>query len=208
MKLFRVIVGELETNCYIVSEGSGSALVVDPGADASRIAAEIERHELCPKAVILTHGHYDHIGAAPELAGRYNIPIYAHEDDIPMLADPEENFSLALGNPITLCAEPISAGVLASLGFDLDILHLPGHTPGSIGFVGGGYFICGDTVFAGGAVGRTDFPHSSPEALAHSIRKILTLPDELILCPGHGGRSLLGREKPLWRETLRFLTAP
>jgi len=205
MDIFRVIVGELETNCYLLAAGN-RCLVIDPGAEFERISAEIEGNGLLPVAVVLTHGHYDHIGAANQIAQTFGVKIFAHPEEIALLGDLTMNFSAFVGAPIKIDAVPLTKDFLPFDGFaSVKILHLPGHTPGSIGLVGEDFFISGDTVFGGGGVGRTDLPGGDPKALAESIRKILSLEDSLVLYPGHGGRSVLRREKPLWRQAIKML---
>jgi len=205
MQTARIIVGALETNCYLLWHEPQRALVIDPGADAAIIVNKIAAPELTPIAIVLTHGHYDHIAAAREIADKYGIPILAGECEIEMLAAPEQNFSAFMGNPIAIAAKPLTQDFLAQNGFRLKILDLPGHTPGAIGLLGDEFLVSGDAVFAGGGIGRTDLPGGDAKMLAQSIEKIIALPDELILMPGHGGRSILGREKALWRDMLDVL---
>ncbi len=206
-EIIRRIVGELDTNCYILSDGA-RCLIIDPGADGESVVRAVEDGKLEPVAVVLTHGHYDHIGAAESVASHFEILIYAHPAEFEVLSDPEKNFSIfALGRPITVeGAEAVDEGPLPFEGFEaVKVVHLPGHTPGGIGLVGDDFFISGDTVFGGGGVGRTDLPGGDPRKLADSIRKILSFDDSLVLYPGHGGRSVLKREKPLWRQVIRML---
>ena len=204
MIITRLIVGPLETNCYILANEENDALIIDPGDDGEKIVSKLDKSR--PSAILLTHGHYDHIGAVNFLADKLKIPIYAGQNEIEMLVDPDMNFSSMFAKPISVRAKPISQSILNKLGFHrLRIIELPGHTLGSIGVVGDDFIISGDTVFAGGGIGRTDLPHSDTRKLVESVNKILELPDDLILYPGHGGRSLLRREKFLWRQTIKLL---
>lgn len=198
----RIIVGPLETNCFILWSNADSALIIDPGADADRIVTAITELKIIPSATVLTHGHYDHIGAAKTISERYKISIYAHPLELDMLKNPELNFSAYSDNPISVFAEPLSQQLLDEIGIPLKLLELPGHTPGGIGLFNDEVLISGDTVFAGGGVGRTDLPGADFNTLKDSIEKIIELPDELVLMPGHGGRSILGREKQSWRNLL------
>ncbi|MCD6595748.1 MBL fold metallo-hydrolase [bacterium] len=192
----RIIVGELDTNCYLLSNDEKSTLLIDPGADGCKIVSKIDELLLKPVAILLTHGHYDHIGAVNFLAEKFKIPIYAHHDEIEMLANPDMNFSSMFADNISVSAEPISQNILIELGFpESKIIDLPGHTKGGIGIIDRNIFISGDTVFANGGIGRTDLPYSNVKMLVQSIEKILKLPDNLILYPGHGGRSILRQEK-------------
>ncbi len=205
MKIQRLIVGELDTNCYLLSNDNGNGLVIDPGADGQDIIAEIEDNEFTPCAILLTHGHYDHIGGVNAIVENFNIPVYAHQKEIEMLFNPQKNMSAFFQQPVSIYAEPITGDILAEFGFDkLEIIHIPGHTEGSIGIIGDGFFISGDTVFSGGGIGITDIPAGNLEQLIRSIEVIIKLPDELTLYPGHGGRSTLGREKKLWRQAIRM----
>ena len=203
--LKRFIVGPLETNCYIIQGSKNKLVIIDPGFPDERILNFIDECKQESVGIILTHGHYDHICGVKNLVDALKINIYAHPDEIEILADPYKNFSSSFGEHISLNAKPISDDFLITSGFDLKILHLPGHTPGGIGLVGSRYFFSGDTVFAGGGVGRTDLPDGNSEALAKSIRLVATLPDELILCAGHGGRSIVGREKKQWLEVAKYI---
>ncbi len=206
MKIIRTIVGALQTNCYILTNNDNRAIIIDPGAEPETIVEAIEKESVDIAAIILTHGHYDHIEAVPGLIARFKkIPVYASEDEIDLLANPMGNFSSYTGKPLSIEAESISQDIIDNLGFNLKLIKLPGHTPGGIGLVGADFFISGDTVFAGGGIGRTDLPGGTPQKLAESIEKVLQLPDELILHAGHGGRSIIGREKPLWREAVKML---
>lgn len=204
MKVHRITVGPLQTNCYLVT-GGDKILIVDPGAEGRRIADEVEKLSAKPVAIVLTHGHWDHIGGVSELiAGMGEVPVLAHSEEIQFLADPNLNLSAISGEPLVMNAEPVP-GSLRCYGFDIDILHLPGHSPGSIGLLGKDFLICGDTVFGGGSFGRTDLPGGNPAKLAESIGKILSLPDDLIICPGHGGRFILGRERQILKLVLEGL---
>lgn len=204
MNIERIVVGQLETNCYILHNNKRETVIIDPGGDSQNIIDKINKLMLNPLSIILTHGHYDHILAVPEIKNEYGIPIYAHRAENPMLENPNLNFSSITGTPISISAENIESSTLKSM-FDADLMHLPGHSPGSIGIVVNNYFISGDTVFAGGNIGRIDIPGGSSKQLSESIELILQLPDNLILLPGHGGRSIVGHEKKFWRQILKLL---
>jgi len=206
MKIKRIIVGALQTNCYILTNVDNRSIIIDPGAEPETIIETIEKESVDTAAIILTHGHYDHIEAVPELIAHFKIPVYASDDEIDLLANPMDNFSSYIGKPLSIEAEPISQDIIINdLGFHLKLMKLPGHTPGGIGLVGETAFFSGDTVFAAGGFGRIDLPGGDSQKLAESIEKVLKLPDELILHAGHGGRSILGREKPLWRKAIKMI---
>src|SRR4030042_1402049 len=190
MEYSLVIVGALGTNCYLVyDEETRECAVIDPGADPEKIISTIADLELKPVIVINTHGHVDHIGANSDIVQKYAIPLAMHAADTGMLQVSDYiELSLLLGArnspaPDRLLAEGDEVAVGRT---SLRVIHTPGHTPGSIGFVHGGFLFSGDTLFCGG-VGRTDLPGGSWKDLERSIReRILSLPEETIVLPGHG----------------------
>ncbi len=199
VELTGIPVGPLQANCYLVyAPDSREAIIVDPGADGQSIEREIEALELKPVHIVNTHGHGDHIGANTYIKDKYKIPIAIHEEDAPMLTDAEKNFSAMFGIPI-LSPE---ADVLLqehhtiSVGEEIvQILHTPGHSPGGISLYIQPYLLSGDALFKM-SIGRTDLPMGSHEELiTHICDKILTLPDETQVLPGHGPRTTVGEEK-------------
>jgi hydroxyacylglutathione hydrolase len=199
MKYELIVVGALETNCYLVyCEETRACAVIDPGADHEKIVAAIADLELKPAIVLNTHGHVDHIGANSDILEKYGVPLAMHKADAGMIhvSDMIE-LSLLLGArdsppPDRLLAD----GDEVAVGrFSLRILHTPGHTPGSIGFLHDGVLFSGDTLFCGG-VGRTDLPGGSWKDLERSIReRILTLPEDTIVLPGHGPHTSVEQER-------------
>ena len=206
MKYELVVVGALETNCYLVyCEETRACAVIDPGADPEKIISAVADLELKPVVVLNTHGHVDHIGANSDIIRKYSIPLAMHAADTGMLQVSDYiELSLLLGArnspaPDRLLADgdEITFGQAA-----LRVIHTPGHTPGSVGFVHGGYLFSGDTLFCGG-VGRTDLPGGSWKDLEKSIReRILTLPGETVVLPGHGPWTTVEQE----RSSNPFLT--
>lgn len=196
-----VVVGPLGVNCFILGcEETKEGVVVDPGADAGRILDRVRALGLTIRTVINTHGHFDHVGGNKEVLEATGARLMIHRDDVHFLsraADVAANYGLTTENsppPDELLEE----GVTVTFGkHTLKVLHTPGHTPGGCCLLleGEGKVITGDTLFAE-SVGRTDFPGSSHEALITSIRtKLLPLPDETQVFPGHGEASSIGREK-------------
>jgi glyoxylase-like metal-dependent hydrolase (beta-lactamase superfamily II) len=196
-----VVVGALMVNCYVLGcEKSREGVVVDPGDDTDRILAEVSRHGLKIIAVINTHGHFDHTGGNRRILAETGAGLLIHELDAPMLlraVDTAAMFGLTAEN------SPPPSGFLReeeSVDFGeyrLRVLHTPGHTLGgcSLYLEREGLVITGDTLFAD-SVGRTDFPGGSSVALGKSIReKLLTLPDETVVYPGHGPSTTIGRER-------------
>ncbi|MDH4197101.1 MAG: MBL fold metallo-hydrolase [Candidatus Aminicenantes bacterium] len=194
-----VIVGALETNCYLAyCQETRECAVIDPGSEPEKIFAAIAALEVLPVVILNTHGHIDHVGANSDLKAKYKVPLAVHAADLPFLqAAPQMELSLLLGAkaspaPDRLLADGDEVRVGRSL---LKVVHTPGHTPGSIGFLADGGYFSGDTLFLGG-VGRTDLPGGSWKDLEASIReRILTLPDETIVLPGHGPWTTVGEEK-------------
>ncbi len=195
MLIEKIIVGSMEVNCYLVGkEPSKEIAIIDPGDDFSRIKKAIDRLKLIPKFIINTHGHMDHIGADD----KFNLPIYIHRLDKDCLFNPEKNLSAMFGLSYSVKsqAKPLEDGDIINLGdLNLEVMHTPGHTIGSICLKVNNIVFTGDTLFLGG-VGRTDFPGSSEENLFSSIKKrLLVLDDETIIYPGHGPESTIGKEK-------------
>ncbi|MBU0509999.1 MBL fold metallo-hydrolase [bacterium] len=182
------------------------AVIFDAPGDGEEILREIETLDLKPLYLVNTHGHMDHIEANGTIKTRLGIPLLIHDADRPMLTDPAKNLSLYIGKPVI---SPDADGALAEgdslrVGNDsLKILHVPGHSPGSLVFHYEGFVIAGDTLFAGG-IGRTDFPGGSEQVLLQNIRsKILSLPPETVVYPGHGPTTTVGEERrtnPFLRE--------
>lgn len=194
-----VIVGPLETNCYLYfCPESRECAVIDPGAEADQIFPLITHLSLKPVIILNTHGHVDHTGANIEIKDRYGVPIAIHQDDLPLL---EESIQLEFG--LMLGAKPtprpdrlLVDGDEVRVGqTSLKVIHTPGHSPGSVCFYTPGVLFSGDTLFCGG-VGRTDLPGGSWKDLIRSLRtRVLTYPEETVVLPGHGPRTTIGEEK-------------
>ncbi len=205
LKYKLIVVGPLETNCYLAyCDETLECGVIDPGAEAERIFPAILECGLKPAVILNTHGHVDHIGANRDLKQKFNIPLWIHELDGPLLGKVQEfELSLFLGAKESPPADRLlKDGEAVAFGrCRLEVIHTPGHTPGSVGFFGENILFSGDTLFNGG-VGRTDLPGGSTRALEVSIReRILTLPSGTIVLPGHGPWTTIGEE----RESNPFL---
>lgn len=203
MKIDRLILGDFQTNCYVVrkDETATDCLIVDAGLDSADLLAFLAEHNLNPTAVVLTHGHIDHIAGLPALRQRHVRPrVYVHTLDADLLANPQANLSLFAGEAFE--TEP--ADVLLEDGdtvrearMTLKVLHTPGHTPGGICLYAEseGLVFSGDTLFAE-SVGRTDFPGGDGRQLVESIRaKLFALPDATAVYPGHAMRTTIAHEK-------------
>ena len=201
MKYITIPVSPLETNCYLVfDEGSKDCLIIDPGAEPEKITKAIAKESLKPLAVINTHGHFDHAGANKEIKEKYDIPLLLHSEDVLMLKMVKHAASL-----YCLDAEDSPPpDRLIQDGEDIEynnlvfrVIHTPGHSPGGICLLQNNLLFSGDTLFHRG-VGRTDIPGGSWNILLNSIRtKILTLPEETLVLPGHGPPTQVGQEKRL-----------
>jgi glyoxylase-like metal-dependent hydrolase (beta-lactamase superfamily II) len=199
MKYKEIVVGGLETNCYLVyCEETLQCAVVDPGAEPERIFLEIAEAELKPVVIINTHGHVDHIGANRDMKDHFGVPLYIHAADSPMLGKIQQlELSLFLGAKDSPPADHLmSDGEEIKIGNSvLRVLHTPGHSPGSVSLLGDGFLLSGDTLFFEG-VGRTDLPGGSQKQLEQSLReKVMTLPDETVILPGHGPLTSVGQER-------------
>lgn len=194
MKIRRLVLGPLMTNCYIV--GDSEAVVIDPAADAGRIIKECEKENLNIKAILLTHGHFDHTGALCELKKLTGADVYIHKDDNAMIGDNEKNLSFMTGEKQSRCEPDIllSGGEEIDIGTGkLTVIHTPGHSQGSVSYVTDDAVFSGDLIFKGG-IGRWDFGSYSDEM--RSIRLLCAvLDDDITVCPGHGDVTLLGYEK-------------
>jgi glyoxylase-like metal-dependent hydrolase (beta-lactamase superfamily II) len=188
--------------CYIVScPETKKAAVVDPGGDVRRILAAIERDGLAVEYIIATHGHPDHVCGNRELQESTGAKIIMHRADAEFFGRPEVATYFAM---LGLEASPpadikVEDNDLITIGNeDLQVIHTPGHTPGGVCLLNGQHLITGDTLFAGG-LGRTDFPGGSQQELIASIHnRLLVLPDDTVVWPGHGyggNRSTIGEEK-------------
>lgn len=200
MKIKTMVVGAVGTNCYIViNDETDEALIVDPGDGARNIEAYLDENHLTPKAILLTHAHFDHIGAVKPLAQRYSLPVYMSEDEVSVAENPGLNLSVMLGSSYGV--KPTHTlkdnEKLNLAGFEITTILTPGHTKGGMCF----YFekdavlFSGDTLFYE-SVGRTDFPGGHMGQLVKGIReKLFVLPDNVMVYPGHDMPTDIGHEK-------------
>jgi len=185
-------VGMLSTNCYVVNcPETKEAIIIDPGFDASyeaeQIISYVDKNTLKVKFIVNTHGHADHISGDAVLKRKYGVPICIHTFDVLCLN--------VLGEVISPANILLEDGGLLKFGqMTLKVMHTPGHTPGGISLVGENLVFTGDTLFAGG-IGRTDFAGGSDREMRLSLKKLLCLPDNYVVYPGHGFVSTIGEEK-------------
>lgn len=186
MDITTLPLGMLQTNCYILHEDD-RCLVIDPGDEAQTVLAFLQRQGLTLEAILLTHGHFDHVGAVKMLAAETDCRVFLCQED---LALPGAMTAGTLfytdfykeGDQLTLA------------GMTFEVLHTPGHTPGSVCLRFGAHLFCGDTLFAG-SCGRTDFPGSNPAHMVRSLARLARLEDDLKVYPGHGEATTIGEEK-------------
>lgn len=200
MKVERFVTGIISTNCYLaINEETHQAVVIDPAACPSHLMNYLKSEGLKVEAILLTHGHFDHIMGIDGFLKEYDVPVYVHEKDKELMGDPKLNQSSTYTAGYTFAgAEYIQDGqVLTFAGYDFEVLHTPGHTPGCCCYYvrSEGVLFSGDTLFAN-SVGRTDFPGSSASDLIRSVKeKLLPLPDDTHVYPGHMGETMIGYEK-------------
>ncbi len=199
MILEKIVVGPLEVNCYVLaSQESKKAIIIDPGSQKRKIVNVLEKYNLRPAFVINTHGHYDHIGCDDD----FGVPVYAHREDVKLLKDQNLNLSAffskgyVVGSEIRVL-EDKERVILEDI--ELEVIYTPGHTPGGICLLMkkpvDNILFSGDTLFFEG-VGRTDFAQGAAEELIESIKnKLLILPMDVAVYPGHGPVTSIGHEK-------------
>ena len=193
------------TNCWLLAaEGSDEVVVVDPGFEPAAVRAVLDAAGKRPAAVLLTHAHLDHAGSAGYFAA--DVPVYVHPDDVPAFSDYSAwgGMSPAVLDPVRDLRTFVDGDVLRFAGLALEVLHTPGHTPGSSCFRIDDEVVVlsGDLVFAG-TIGRSDFANSDPAAMRRSLIRFLTLSDAMRVLPGHGAETTVGTERasnPFLRE--------
>ncbi|HIR14290.1 MAG TPA: MBL fold metallo-hydrolase [Candidatus Choladousia intestinavium] len=200
LRIETMVLGMVGTNCYLaVNQKTKELLILDPADDGVGIQKRITDLGAAPAAVLLTHGHFDHIGAAQYLRDTYRIPVCAMETEREVLEDPAKNLTAMSGQTLSLKADRFfKDGEEAELaGFSIRVIHTPGHTAGGCCyyFPDEGVLFSGDTLFAE-SIGRTDFPTGSMGTLVRSIQeKLFGLPDETKVYPGHGEETQIRWEK-------------
>jgi hydroxyacylglutathione hydrolase len=193
-------VGPLACNCYIVGDAvTKQAIVIDPGGDAEALAEVVAGNELRVVAIVATHAHFDHIIAAEHLRALTGAPFYLHDADRVLLDWMQTSGRLFLGvelPPPPDVDQPAPEGEILTAGdVSLEVLHTPGHSPGSISLIGRDAIFSGDTLFAG-SVGRTDLPGGDMPTLLRAISdKLLEFGDDVPVYPGHGPSTTIGEER-------------
>ncbi len=194
----KFVIGPIENNTYLLVGENNRCLVIDPAIGTKALTQHIEEAGLQVEAVLLTHGHCDHLLGLDDLQEAFpDTPVYIHPDDKPYLQNVELNGSMmVIGKPyrydgavLSLTEGPMQVG-----SFEFEVIHLPGHTPGGVALLFENICLTGDSLFAG-SVGRTDFPGSNAAHLIQSLKgKLLKLPEETLVLAGHGPETTIGRE--------------
>lgn len=193
MKCSQIPLGIMQTNCYIIENSAGACLIIDPGDEGKKLISLLTEKKLTPLAILLTHAHFDHIGAVDVVREFFQIPVYVHENEKEWLPNPSLNGSeqFRMACPITAkSAEHLltKEEKMTLADFEFIVFETPGHSPGSVSyfFEKEGMVICGDALFRG-SIGRTDLLGGNHVQLLKSIHeKLLTLSEETIVMPGHG----------------------
>jgi glyoxylase-like metal-dependent hydrolase (beta-lactamase superfamily II) len=204
-------VGAFQENCYLVADPDSDALaIVDPGSEPDVIIAEIEKSCRTPAAIWITHAHVDHIGAIAPVKRRYDVPVWLHPLDSALYrvgGRQADLYGIPYEEPPPPDAEFAEGGTVTLGSLELTVMHAPGHAPGHVVLHGHGHALVGDCLFAG-SIGRTDLPFSNPAHLEQSLARIVALPPETVVYPGHGPTSTIGEERvsnPFLNGTARIV---
>jgi len=200
-----ITVGPFQENTYLLAdEQTRDAVLVDPGDEAARLITALASDGLVLRALWITHAHVDHVGAVAAVKREFDVPVYLHPADRPLYdhaADQGRVYGIRMETPPPPDHELTEGDTMTVGGLSFRVMHVPGHAPGHVAFVGHGVVFGGDCLFAG-SIGRTDLPLSEPRALQRSLERLSALPPETIVYPGHGPATTIGEEN----RTNPFLT--
>jgi hydroxyacylglutathione hydrolase len=194
----RIVTGPVRENCWLVVAAGGDAVVIDPGESADEIDAELRARSATPRAVLNTHGHFDHVGAVHELVERHGIPFHMSSDDARILRS-ANMYRYMFGDKrkavLPTITHDLKGGpsLLEYAGLRIESIPTPGHTPGGYSFLVDGHLFSGDTLLRG-SIGPVDLPGSDPVALDATLRTLAALPPDTIIHAGHGSDSTIGAE--------------
>lgn len=191
-------VGPFQENCYLLADDSTrDAVLIDPGDEAARLVGAIEEDGWTLRALWITHGHIDHVGGIAGVKRTWDVPVYLHPADRALYdraAEQARQFGLRVEAPPAPEHDLAEADVVTVGALSFSVMHVPGHSPGHVAFVGHGVVFGGDCLFAG-SIGRTDLPLSDPSALARSLERFAALPDDTVVYSGHGPATSVREEK-------------
>ena len=192
-----ITVGPFQENCYLLTDGeTPDAVLVDPGDEGARLVAAIEDGGFVLRALWITHGHIDHVGAIADVKRRFDVPVCLHPADRPLYDRATEQgrlYGLHVETPPPPERALADGDALTVGALTFHVMHVPGHSPGHVAFVGHGMVFGGDCLFAG-SIGRTDLPLSDPRALTRSLERFAALPADTVVHPGHGPATTIGEE--------------
>ncbi|HBU12063.1 MAG TPA: MBL fold hydrolase [Clostridiales bacterium] len=195
MKVIPIVTGMIAENTYIVFQDAGrEAILIDPGDDAQNIIEALAENKLTPTHILLTHGHFDHVGAVEAIREKYGAKVLIHKADAELLARPNAGLFQRAGGGAA-ADELLEGGeTLQMAGLTVGVLHTPGHTGGCVCYRIGDVLFSGDTLFMQ-SIGRTDFSESDPQAMRDSLEKLAKLEQDYTVMPGHGAATSLAEEK-------------
>jgi glyoxylase-like metal-dependent hydrolase (beta-lactamase superfamily II) len=198
-------VGPFQENCYLVAdESTGDAVLVDPGDEGARLLVAVAESGFTLRALWITHAHIDHIGGIAAVKRVHDVPVSMHPADRPLydrVVEQGRKYGLQIEAPPPPDVDLADGDAVTVGGLRFDVMHVPGHAPGHVAFVGHGVVFGGDCLFAG-SIGRTDLPLSDPRALEQSLQRFAALPPDTVVYPGHGPATTIGEEN----RTNPFLT--
>lgn len=198
LTVLKFITGPIQTNTYLVYNENKKCFIVDPSSGCDKLIELIKKESFEVESIVITHAHFDHIMGIPEILDiSPDIAIYVHSLEKMMLKDAELNSSVLIGENFSYQGSTIDLveGEMKIGSFDAKVFEVPGHSPCGIALYIEKYLFCGDVLFAG-SIGRTDFAGGDQRKLIEGIKmKLLALPEDTVVCPGHMGRTTIGREK-------------
>ncbi|MDL2237257.1 MBL fold metallo-hydrolase [Christensenellaceae bacterium OttesenSCG-928-K19] len=197
MKIIPIVTGAIAENTYIAFEnGTDAAVVIDPGDEAQSIIDVLEENAVRPVYILLTHGHFDHVGAVEEIRNKYGCKVAIHKTDAEMLTQPATGLFQAVASNAASPADILLEGdeVIRVGDMEICVMHTPGHTGGCVCYIIGNNMFSGDTLFMQ-SIGRTDFSESDPVAMRDSLDRLNNLDMDYKVFPGHGASTTLAEEK-------------